>query len=97
MNTSYVLSPEAEQDLHEILHYIAQDNVVSARKVICELQIKMEELAESPGVGHLSGDLADESLRVWPIYSYLIVYRFEVKPIQIVRVLHGARDIINML
>lgn len=38
-------------------------------------------------------DLASESLRFWPVYSYLIIYRPNSEPIEVVRVLHGARDI----
>jgi len=31
------------------------------------------------------------------VYSYLIVYRPETKPLQIVRVVHGHRDVENLL
>ncbi len=44
-------------------------------------------------MGHLRNDLADESLRVWSVYSYLIFYRPDSIPLQIIRVLHGSRDI----
>jgi plasmid stabilization system protein ParE len=38
-------------------------------------------------------DLAKESLRFWHVRGYLIIYRSEKHPIEIVRVLHGARDV----
>jgi antitoxin ParD1/3/4/toxin ParE1/3/4 len=53
----------------------------------------MRRLAEAPGLGHLRDDLTDEPLRFWAVYSYLIVYRPETDPLEIVRVLHGARDV----
>jgi plasmid stabilization system protein ParE len=53
----------------------------------------MRRLAAFPRIGHIREDVADESLRFWSVYSYLIAYRPERKPIEIVRVLHGARDI----
>jgi antitoxin ParD1/3/4/toxin ParE1/3/4 len=53
----------------------------------------MRRLAQTPGMGHLREDLADEPLRFWPVYSYLIIYRPETDPLEIVRVLHGARDV----
>ena len=41
---------------------------------------------------HARHDLGDETLRVWVVFSYLIIYRPNTKPLQIVRVVHGARD-----
>ncbi len=58
-----------------------------------ELRAAMRKLAEFPRIGHLRQDLADQSLRFCRVCSYLIVYRAEATPLQIVRVLHGARDI----
>jgi plasmid stabilization system protein ParE len=43
----------------------------------------MRKLAEYPGMGHLREDLADEPLRFWPLYSYLIIYRAAARPIEI--------------
>jgi antitoxin ParD1/3/4/toxin ParE1/3/4 len=57
----------------------------------------MAKLARTPGMGHLREDLADEPLKFWPVYSYLIIYRPETRPLQIVRVLHGARDLRRLL
>jgi antitoxin ParD1/3/4/toxin ParE1/3/4 len=57
----------------------------------------MKLLAQHPLLGHLREDLADEPLRFWPVYSYLIIYRAEKRPIQVVRVLHGARDVKRLL
>lgn len=48
-------------------------------------------------MGHLREDLTRRPFRFWPVYSYLIVYRPETRPIQILRVLHGARDVKSLL
>lgn len=53
----------------------------------------MHRLVDHPGLGHVRDDLADETLRVWPVHSYLVIYRPETTPLQIVRVLSGYRDI----
>jgi plasmid stabilization system protein ParE len=42
-------------------------------------------------------DLADGAVRFWPVFSYLVVYRSDTNPIQIVRVLHGKRDVRRLL
>lgn len=59
----------------------------------------MRRLAEMPGLGHMREDLVaiDQALRFWPVYSYLIVYRAETDPLEVVRVLHGARDVRRIL
>jgi antitoxin ParD1/3/4/toxin ParE1/3/4 len=57
----------------------------------------MIKLAKNPGVGHWREELADKRHRFFLVYSYLIVYRHEAKPLQIVRVLHAARDVQSIL
>lgn len=53
-------------------------------------------LAERPGIGRLREDLADEPLRIWPVYSYLIIYRPETRPLQIIRIVSGYRDLFDL-
>jgi toxin ParE1/3/4 len=55
------------------------------------------KLANNPGVGHFRDELADKRRRFLLVYSYLIVYRHETKPVQIIRVLHAARDVQSIL
>ena len=43
-------------------------------------------------MGQTRADLTNEDVRVWVVHRYLIVYRATSEPIEIVRVLHGARD-----
>jgi plasmid stabilization system protein ParE len=93
----YVLSPRAHEDLRELRDYIAQDNPTAARRVLNELREAMRRLAQMPELGHVREDLADETLRFWPVRSYLIIYRPDAKPIQVVRVLSGYRDIAELL
>jgi plasmid stabilization system protein ParE len=57
----------------------------------------MRRLADLPGLGHVRDDLIDETLRVWTVHSYLVIYRPETRPLQIVRVLSGYRDIATLL
>ena len=51
---------------------------------------------ECPGLGHLREDLADEPLRFWPVYAFLIIYR-PARPLEVLRVLHAARDVRRLL
>ena len=89
----FVLAHEATGDLRDIYDYIAADDPAAARRVLEDLRTAMHRLAEHPGLGHLRDDLADEALRVWTVHSYLVIYRPDARPLQIVRVLSGYRDI----
>jgi hypothetical protein len=44
-------------------------------------------------MGHYRGDLVAEPLRFWRVREYLIIYRSEKRPLEIVRVLHAKRDV----
>ena len=94
----YRLSGPAKEDLREIWGYLAEHSTLdTADRVVTELHEAMEKLAERPGGGHLRTDLAGEALRFWRVYSYLVVYLPESKPLEVVRVLHGARDVKSLL
>jgi plasmid stabilization system protein ParE len=86
-------TPIAAADLEGIWDFIAEDSVTAADRVIKDLHSAVEALADMPNMGHLRDDLADETLRVWPVHSYLIVYRPAQRPIEIVRVVSGFRDL----
>lgn len=58
-----------------------------------DLREAMRRLADFPGSGHLREDPTDEPVRFWCVYSYLIVYRSETKSLEVIRVIHGARDV----
>ena len=90
--TRYLLAPLAKRDLQEIRDYIAKDSTTAARRVVRELRAAMESLVEMPGKGHLREDRGDD-LRAWVVYSYLIIYRPETRPLQVVRVVSGYRDV----
>ena len=61
------------------------------------LQAAFERFADHPELGHYREDLADKQHRFSTVYSYLIIYLWETEPLQIVRVLHAARDVQALL
>ncbi|HWE95521.1 MAG TPA: type II toxin-antitoxin system RelE/ParE family toxin [Tepidisphaeraceae bacterium] len=91
--SKYVLTARARLDLRLIWLRIAEDNIDSADKVKAKLQLAMEQLADMPGMGHRRADVKNPRYRFWSVYSYLIVYYPETKPLQVVRVVHGAQNI----
>ena len=92
-----ILSPEARNDLHEIWEFIAVDSIDAADRVISEIEEACNKLSEMPGLGHQRSDLTDKPLRFWTVRSYLVVYRPERKPLEIVRILSGYRDVTLLL
>lgn len=96
--SGYLLTPAAADDLSDIWDYLAAEgSPETADRVIRHIFHRFETLADFPEMGHSRSDLADESLRVWPTYSYLIVYRPERRPIEILRVVSGFRDLFLLL
>jgi plasmid stabilization system protein ParE len=89
----YLLTPQAKTDLREIFRYIRResksDNVL--KKVRATFVRALRKLADEPGMGHCRKDICDEPVRFWAMYSYLVVYREHTKPLQVLRVVHGAR------
>ena len=90
----FVLAPAAKSDILEIWNYYASEvgDVSLADRMRDELFAGIRAAARKPALGHLRRDLADEPLRFWRVRKFLIIYRSDAKPIQVVRVLHGARD-----
>jgi len=86
------ISPRAHADLIEIWSYIAEDSVANADIFIDKLGETLQSLARQPGSGRHREELAP-GIQSFPFGRYVIFYRVVTSAIEIVRVLHGARDI----
>ena len=87
---------EAEEDLIEIWTYIAQDNSQAADTLLEEIDAKAVALVSSPILGAARPDIAPE-LRHSVVGRYLILYRIIMDGVQVVRVVHGARRLSDLL
>jgi plasmid stabilization system protein ParE len=90
----FVITPQARRDLKEILLDIAEDSVDTAERLRAEFYAALRKLARSPGIGHFHDELMSRKYRFWNFYSYAIVYAWETKPIRIITVVHGSRDLV---
>jgi plasmid stabilization system protein ParE len=98
MKAAYVLASEAAVDLVEIWRYVwGQSSVATADRIEAEILDKAIFLSRTPNAGHVREDLTNEQVRFFAVYSYLIVYRPETKPLQIVSILHGRQDLERIL
>ncbi|MHB8502605.1 MAG: type II toxin-antitoxin system RelE/ParE family toxin [Candidatus Acidiferrales bacterium] len=89
------ISPRASADLIEIWSYIADDSVANADVFIDKLNETMQLLARQPGSGRRREELAP-GIQGFSFGRYIIFYRVLTSAVEIVRVLHGARDIENI-
>ena len=68
-----------------------------ADRVVAVIRQKFVYLSGTPGGGHWRKDLTAEQVRFFAVYSWLIVFLRDTKPLQIVAILHGYRDISTQL
>jgi plasmid stabilization system protein ParE len=87
-----VLTPEAEFDLETIAQYIAGDSVTRALSFMHELREKCLGLAAAPRGYPLVPRYEHLGIRRRPFGNYLIFYRIGVDAIEVLHILHGARD-----
>ena len=93
----FVFTRLAQQDLGEIWNFIALETIEAADRTIESLEKAAFRLAKNPGIGQLREELAANQYRFFLVYPFLIVYRYQSNPLQIIRVLHGARNASNVL
>lgn len=85
-------TPAARGDLLEIWLYIAQDNLEAADRFLDTINEKCLLLAERPEMGPNRSDLGPH-VRSFAVRDYLIYYRPIQTGIEVLRVIHGSRDI----
>jgi toxin ParE1/3/4 len=82
---------KAAQDLISIGEFIAAHDLRAADRLLNRIDATCRLLAQQPELGTLREDLALK-LRFFPVDNYLIFYRPIPEGIEVIRVLHGARD-----
>ena len=85
-------SSQAETDLVEIAFYIARDNPSADHHWLEDIEKKIELLAANPEIGSIRPELA-ERMRSLSAGNYVIYFRAVEDGIEVVRVLHGSRDV----
>jgi len=99
MAPKHFYSPKAEEDLNDIAHYILENNFEAALRFVDEVERTCTQLAEMPDMGRAfharNPALKDmRMMRVSKVYSsHLIFYRQTKKGIEVIRIVHGARDL----
>ena len=98
MAAAALISPEALQDMSDIHNYIGMDDPDAADRVESAFEANVDLLATQPEIGQLMPRL--RGLHIWVVTefpNYLIFYRQRDGMVEIVRLLHGARDLRSIL
>ncbi len=101
MTNKYILRylPAAVDDLIAIFDWIADDSPANASAFVDKLDQSIGNLKTHPFLGHIPGDGKLKSLgyRIIVVESYLAFYIVRGKTVEIHRVVHGSRNLDNLI
>jgi toxin ParE1/3/4 len=92
-----VISDAAEAKLEAIGDWIAEANATRALSFVIELRRRCEALSDTPRVFPLVPRYEHFGIRRRPYGDYLIFYRVLNDTVEVLHVLHGARDYESIL
>ena len=93
MGCKVILTPQAQDDLKEIVSYIARHNPARAKSFGYELIDHALTLAELPERGRVVSEISELSVREIVHRPYRIIYEMfpEQNAVYVLRFWHGAR------
>lgn len=87
-----IRSEQAQQDLEQILDYLDSQSTQAADRFALKFEQTCDLHAMHPGIGASSEEYAP-NLRHFTVWNYAVFYRPIDDGIEIIRIIHGARDI----
>ena len=92
------LTEDAIVDVDGIwLYLLEKDGVETADRIVTELFKGFYKLADIPNSGHRRADLTSRQVLFYRVFSYFVIYERGSKPLQILGVLHGKRNVSRIL
>ena len=88
-----IITRTAQGDLIEIGAWVARDKPIAANRLVSALSVSCERLSLHPERYPV---VSARKMRKRPLGDYVIFYRV-AENVEIVRILHGARDWVAML
>ena len=88
-----VWTEPAVEDLRELHAYIARDSETYASGFVERIILAADRLADHPKVGRIVPETNDENVRELLYQRYRIIYRVKGDSIEMLSVIHGARDL----
>ncbi len=87
------ISADAEADLDAIWLYIANDSPLSADRFLERLVTTLTTTLSTLPLAGRTRDEFEAGLRSFPVENYIAFYRVRKSTVEIVRIIHGARDL----
>jgi len=89
----------AEDDLREIINYIALDDPAVATTLLDKIENSLSGLISFPLSGKVPTEeaLAGMGYRFLTVSNYLVFYSVEEQIVWVHRIIHGARNYISLL
>lgn len=102
MSRRIFITTKASQDIDRAFAYIAQNNSEAALQFFDAIRQTIAQLAVNPGKGSLFEIDNPQllGLRKWSVKGfkkYLIFYIAEEELLTVIRIIHGSRDLPNIL
>ena len=101
MANNYIVRylPAAVDDLISIFDWIAEDSPANAADFIAKLDQGIGKLKNHPFLGHIPRDdkLKSSGYRILVIESFLAFYIVRGKTVEIYRVVHGSRNLDDLI
>jgi toxin ParE1/3/4 len=104
MTRTLIIRNRATQDVRQQANYIlANGNTTAATYYLETVELTFEQLISVPGIGKIVRFLPDNQIgeiRQWRVKGftdYLVFYRVDADVIEVLRILHGARDLPDIL
>ena len=93
------LSSTAARELREAADYIASENRRAARSFVLAVDDALATIGKHPDIGAERLELAEPPIRFWTVqrYHYLLVYNCKRSPPRVLHILHGSRDLPELL
>src|SRR5882672_7630406 len=88
-----VWTEPAVEDLRELHAYIARDSEMYASGFVERIILSAERLVDHPKFGRVVPETNDENVRELLFQRYRIIYRVTNDCIEMLSVIHGARDL----
>jgi toxin ParE1/3/4 len=93
------LSRAATRDFLAVVDSIISESRRAAGKFTDDVEDALVRIGRHPQIGAERRELADPPVRFWTLqrYPYVMIYDAAVSPPSILRILHGSRDLPELL
>ncbi|MGL6226264.1 MAG: type II toxin-antitoxin system RelE/ParE family toxin [Thermoguttaceae bacterium] len=95
---SYFLTDRAYADMYAIWQYLVEKSVRASERFMTALDRTFELLCQMPKIGdRVPKHPGIRMRRVVGFGNYLVFYRLVDNTLQVLRILHGARNVVDLL